>query len=75
MYGVDVSPSLISDVTDGVKEQAGIWQSRPLDSFYAVIFLDALSVKCATKGASRIAPFTWLLVNVRGWPHGLSPGH
>lgn len=33
MYGVEVSPSLISDVTDGVMEQARIWQNRPLDSF------------------------------------------
>lgn len=41
-YGVEVSPSLIRDVTDGVMEQARIWQSRPLDSFYAIVFPDAV---------------------------------
>ena len=38
MYGVEVSPSLISDVTDGVMEQARTWQSRPLEAFYAIVF-------------------------------------
>ncbi len=38
MYQVEVSPSLISDVTDGVMEQARIWQNRPLDSFYGSCF-------------------------------------
>lgn len=37
MYGVEVSLSLISDVTDGVMEQARAWQNRPLDTFYAVV--------------------------------------
>jgi putative transposase len=50
MYGVEVSPSLISDVTDGVMEQARIWQNRPLDGFYAIVFLDALYVKMRHEG-------------------------
>jgi putative transposase len=50
MYGVEVSPSLISDVTDGVMEQARIWQNRPLDAFYAIVFLDALYVKMRHEG-------------------------
>jgi len=50
MYGVEVSPSLISDVTDGVMEQARIWQNRPLNAFYAVVFLDALYVKMRHEG-------------------------
>jgi putative transposase len=50
MYGVEVSPSLISDVTDGVMEQARAWQSRPLDPFYAIVFLDALYVKMRHEG-------------------------
>ncbi len=56
MYGVEVSPSLISDVTDGVMEQARAWQNRPLDSFYAIVFLDALYGENATRrpgGKSR----------------------
>ena len=45
MYQVDVSPDLISRVTDGVLEELAEWQSRPLDPVYPVIFIDALMVK------------------------------
>jgi putative transposase len=45
MYDVDVSPDLISRVTDGVLEEVAEWQSRPLDRVFPVIFIDALMVK------------------------------
>jgi putative transposase len=45
MYDVDVSPDLISRVTDAVVEELADWQSRPLDRVYPVIFIDALMVK------------------------------
>ena len=45
MYDVDVSPDLISRVTDGVLEELAEWQSRPLDRVYPVIFTGALMVK------------------------------
>jgi putative transposase len=45
MYDVEVSPDLISRVTDGVLEELAEWQSRPLDRVYPVIFIDALMVK------------------------------
>lgn len=45
MYDVDVSPDLISRVTDGVVEELREWQSRPLDRVYPVIFIDALMIK------------------------------
>ena len=45
MYDVDVSPDLISRVTDAVTEELAEWQSRPLDQVYPVIFIDALMVK------------------------------
>jgi transposase-like protein len=45
MYDVDVSPDLISRVTDGVLEELAEWQSRPLDRVFPVIFIDALMVK------------------------------
>jgi transposase-like protein len=45
MYDVDVSPDLISRVTDGVLEELQEWQSRPLDQVYPVVFIDALMVK------------------------------
>jgi transposase-like protein len=45
MYDVEVSPDLISRVTDGVLEELAEWQGRPLDAVYPVIFIDALMVK------------------------------
>jgi len=45
MYGVEVSPDLISRVTDAVVDELAEWQSRPLDAVYPVIFIDALMVK------------------------------
>jgi putative transposase len=50
MYQVQVSSSLISEVTDGVIEQARAWQNRPLEPFYGVVFLDALYVKMRHEG-------------------------
>jgi putative transposase len=45
MYGVDVSPTLISDVTDAVMDEVRIWQSRTLDAVYPIVYFDALVVK------------------------------
>jgi putative transposase len=45
MYAVDVSPDLISSVTDAVMSEVTAWQSRPLESMYPVVFFDALRVK------------------------------
>jgi len=45
MYDVDVSPDLISRVTDAVLEELAEWQSRPLDRVFPVVFIDALMVK------------------------------
>jgi hypothetical protein len=45
MYEVDVSPDLISRVTDAVVDELAEWQSRPLDRVYPVVFIDALMVK------------------------------
>ena len=45
IYGTEVSPDLISRITDAVLEDARLWQTRPLDSVYAIVYLDALIVK------------------------------
>jgi Transposase, Mutator family len=45
MYDVEVSPDLISRVTDAVAEELAEWQARPLDHVYPVVFIDALMVK------------------------------
>lgn len=50
MYGVDVSPGLISEVTDAVLDEVKAWQSRPLEHLYPVLFLDALMVKMRYEG-------------------------
>jgi len=44
-YGTEVSPQLISTVTDGVLSEVTPWQSRPLEAVYPVVFFDALRVK------------------------------
>ena len=45
MYDADVSPALISKVTDAVIEQVVQWQSRPLDAVYPIVYLDCIVVK------------------------------
>jgi transposase-like protein len=50
-YGVDVSPDLISRVTDSVVDELKRWQNRPLQHLYAVIYLDALVVKLRSQGS------------------------
>jgi putative transposase len=45
IYGVGVSPDLISRVTDAVVDELAEWQGRPLDRVYPVVFIDALFVK------------------------------
>lgn len=45
MYGVEVSPDLISTVTDGILAEVTAWQTRPLETLYPVVFFDALRVK------------------------------
>jgi len=53
MYSVDVSPQLISEVTEEVMAQIAEWQSRPLDRMYPVVFFDALRVKIRDEGVVR----------------------
>lgn len=50
IYGVDVSPDLISRVTDAVIDELKAWQSRPLDELYLVVFIDAIVVKIRDSG-------------------------
>lgn len=50
IYGVEVSPTLISNVTDGVIEEVKAWQGRPLEAVYPIVYLDALHVKIRDAG-------------------------
>jgi len=53
MYGIDVSPDLISTVTDAVLEEVAAWQQRPLDPAYPLVFFDAIRVKIRDEGMVR----------------------
>ena len=53
LYGVEVSPDLISRVTDEVMDEVRDWQSRPLNEVYPIIIFDALRVKIRDEGTVR----------------------
>ena len=53
LYGIDVSPDLISAITDAVLEEVAEWQSRPLDICYPLVFFDAIRVKVRDEGFVR----------------------
>ena len=53
MYGTEVSPSLISSVTDAVADEVKAWQARPLDAIYPIVYLDCIHVK-VREGAVRV---------------------
>jgi len=50
IYQVEVSPSLISTVTDAVMDEVRAWQSRPLEALYPIVYLDCLMVKIRDSG-------------------------
>jgi len=67
MYGTDVSPALISSVTDAVLDEVKAWQSRPLDALYPVVYLDCIHVKVRDAGAVRAkAVYLALGINLDG---------
>jgi len=53
LYGIDVSPDLISAVTDAVLDEIAAWQGRPLEPVYPLVFFDALRVKIRDEGLVR----------------------
>src|SRR5574341_6784 len=50
LYGVEVSPTLVSQVTDAITEEITLWQNRPLDEVYPIMYLDAVRVKVRHNG-------------------------
>ncbi|MGI2262421.1 transposase, partial [Candidatus Cardinium hertigii] len=46
LYGTEVSHSLISKVTESVIEEITLWQNRPLESVYPILYLDCIVIKC-----------------------------
>src|ERR1051325_11593867 len=67
IYGVEVSPALISNVTEAVMEEVKGWQGRPLDAVYPIVYLDALVVKIRDAGHVRNrAIYVAIGVNLKG---------
>lgn len=72
MYSVDVSPALISKVTDGIIDELNEWQNRPLDAVYPIVYIDALVVKVRTDGTVvNRAAYLAVGVDVEGRKHVL----
>jgi len=53
LYGLDVSPDLISTVTDSVLDEIAEWQNRPLERLYPLVFFDAIRVKIRDEGSVK----------------------
>ncbi len=67
LYDVEVSPTLISNVTDAVLEDVRAWQSRPLDAVYPILYLDAIHLKLRSSGAvQNQAVYVALGINLEG---------
>lgn len=67
MYGAEVSPTLISSVTEAVMADAQAWQSRPLDALYPIVYLDCIHVKVRDGGVVRAkAVYLALGINMAG---------
>jgi putative transposase len=72
MYGIEVSPELISRVTDGIVDELNEWQARPLDAVYPIMYIDALVVKVRTNGTVvNRAAYLGVGVDVEGRKHVL----
>jgi putative transposase len=72
VYGAEVSPALVSRVTDVVAEEITAWQTRPLDAFYAILYIDALMVKVRDGGAvDNKAAYLVTGVDIDGFKHVL----
>jgi putative transposase len=67
LYGVEVSPDLVSRATDAVLEEVKAWQNRPLDPVWPIVYLDALVVKVRDQGiVLNKAAYLAIGVNLRG---------
>jgi putative transposase len=72
VYGAEVSPALISKVTDVVAEEITAWQTRPLDAVYPIVYIDALVLKVRDGGAvDNKAAYLVIGVDTDGFKHVL----
>ncbi|STS93843.1 Transposase and inactivated derivatives [Klebsiella pneumoniae] len=77
LYDADVSPALISKVTDAVMEQVVEWQNRPLDAVYPIVYLDCIVLKVRQDSRSSTNRCSWHWASISkvrkncwvcGWP-------
>lgn len=68
LYGIDVSPDLVSVITDAVIDEVTAWQARPLEPTYAIVYFDALRVKIRDEGLVRNKA-VYLAIGVRPSGH------
>lgn len=61
IYGIDVSPDLISTITDAVWDKVAEWQNRPLDLMFPIVFFDAIRVEIRDEGFVRNKAVSTLL--------------
>ncbi len=67
MYGAEVSPTLISKVTDAVLDQVIQWRTRPLDEIYPIVYLDGIIIKVRQdKQVIRKTMYIALGINLEG---------
>jgi len=67
IYGVEVSPALISVVTEAVAEEVKAWQNRPLDALYPIVYMDAIRVKARGNGhVVNKAVYLAIGINIEG---------
>ncbi len=67
IYNVEVSPELISNVTDSIMDDVKEWRTRPIDSIYPIVYFDALVVKGRTDGrVCNKSVYTAIGINMEG---------
>lgn len=67
LYGIDVSASMISNITDKIWELVEAWHNRPLASIYAIVYLDALHIKLKRDGKiENVAVYNVLGIDLEG---------
>ena len=72
VYGAEVSPALVSKVTDVVAEEITAWQTRPLDAVYPIVYIDALVIKVRDGGTvDNKAAHLVIGVDIDGYKHVL----
>jgi len=67
IYGIELSPSMVSNITDKILETVKEWQNRPLESIYPIVFFDAVHFKVRSEGkVINKAAYTCLAIDLEG---------